>query len=94
MGRFRLRLHMDGDLRARLHGADGVLQPVADLVRLAHRHRRRRDEMEVDDRYEAEARGVPGGRGGKRSHSAEEGDAGRSGSGKGDGLPDERMDEA
>ena len=53
--------------------------------------KRNRDEMDVDDRYEAEGRAV---RGGKRAHSEDDGSVGRSGSGKGDSLPDERMDEA
>ena len=69
--------------------------------------KRSRDEMEVDDRYESDGRpaneGGPtsrgslslgGNRGGKRSHSEEDGDGGQSGSGKGDSLPDDRMDDA
>lgn len=46
---FRFGLHMDGDLGARLHGADGVLQPVADVMRLPDGHGRRHDEVEIDE---------------------------------------------
>ena len=69
--------------------------------------KRSRDEMEVDDRYDVEARpanegraasrgaaNLGGNRGGKRSHSEEDGDVGHAKSGKGDGLPDERMEDA
>ena len=65
------------------------------------------DEMEVDDRYDVEARpanegraasrgaaNLGGNRGGKRSHSEEDGDVGHAKSGKGDGLPDERMEDS
>lgn len=68
--------------------------------------KRSRDAMDVDDRYETEARpaneGGPasrglvnlgGNRGGNRSHSEEHGASGRPSSGKGDGLPDERMED-
>ncbi|KAI0772138.1 hypothetical protein BD413DRAFT_548652 [Trametes elegans] len=68
--------------------------------------KRSRDEMEIDGRYEDDARavneGAAGSRGSansgghrvsKRTHPDEDGDAGYPTSGKEDGLPDERMDE-
>ena len=68
--------------------------------------KRSRDEMEVDDRYDSEGRpaneggsssrglgNLGGNRSGKRSHSEEDGDAGHNGSGKGDSLSDERMED-
>ncbi|KAH9943241.1 uncharacterized protein BXZ73DRAFT_40221 [Epithele typhae] len=63
--------------------------------------KRARDEMEVDDRYEgaaseggASARSAANGRGGKRPHSEEEGDGSHAGSGNGEGVVDDRMEEA
>ncbi|KAI1796171.1 hypothetical protein LXA43DRAFT_656272 [Ganoderma leucocontextum] len=68
--------------------------------------KRSRDEMEVDDRYDSEGRpaneggsssrgiaNLGGNRGSKRSHSEEDGDAGHPGSGNGDSLSDERMED-
>ncbi|KAI0751016.1 hypothetical protein C8Q80DRAFT_1352094 [Daedaleopsis nitida] len=69
--------------------------------------KRQRDEMEVDDRYDAETRpanegglasrgsvNLGGNRGGKRSHSEEDGESGHPTSGTGDSLADERMEDA
>ncbi|KAH9899639.1 hypothetical protein C8Q73DRAFT_743532 [Cubamyces lactineus] len=68
--------------------------------------KRSRDEMEIDDRYEGEPRAVnesgaasrgtansSGSRTSKRSHSAEDADAGHPATGTGEGLPDEMMEE-
>ncbi|KAL1946481.1 hypothetical protein VTO73DRAFT_14585 [Trametes versicolor] len=68
--------------------------------------RRSRDEMEIDDRYEGEPRAANesgaasrgaanagGNRGPKRTHPDEDDDAGNPAPGKGDDLPDERMEE-
>ncbi len=86
--------------------------PTSEAVQasLTDSRKRSRDEMEVDDRYDAAVRpaneggatsrgslNVGGNRGGKRSHSShseEDGDVGHPGSGKGDSLPDDRMDDA
>ncbi|KAH9850799.1 hypothetical protein C2E23DRAFT_759619 [Lenzites betulinus] len=68
--------------------------------------KRLRDEMEIDDRYEGEPRAVNeggaasrgtantnGNRGARRTHTDEDGDTGHPAAGKGDDLPDERMEE-
>ncbi|KAI0638397.1 hypothetical protein C8Q77DRAFT_1154051 [Trametes polyzona] len=85
---------------------DGTLAADRPQGSGAESRRRSRDEMEIDDRYEDEPRAVSesgaasrgtantsGNRGSKRTQSDDDGDAGHPASGKGEELPDERMEE-